>query len=191
MVSWYRERIDKIIDEQTVGWTVADKRRLRERFVELRHATLTERNAFMAGRVRVGTSSAPIRSVNVAARVVRCPKCGAGPGRPCETPSGYVRHPHLARRKESATLDETRELTSPRVSSSAAPTSPPSPRSTPDPLLGANCELRDATADNFHVPDGLWERVGLGHVQACFKCFRIAAWNAGVRPTTAWEVSLG
>lgn len=66
-VSWYRERIDKIIDDQTVGWTVADKRRLRERFIALRDATLTERNAVQtAGRVGLGTSSAPIRSVNAA-----------------------------------------------------------------------------------------------------------------------------
>lgn len=60
-----------------------------------------------------------------------------------------------------------------------------------DPLTGANCGLCGATADNFHVPDDLWERVGLGHVQACFKCFRITAWHAGISPTTAWEVSVG
>lgn len=60
-----------------------------------------------------------------------------------------------------------------------------------DPLTGANCGLCDSTADNFRVADELWGRVGLGNVQACFKCFRIAAWYAGVRPTTAWEVFLG
>lgn len=60
-----------------------------------------------------------------------------------------------------------------------------------DPLEGANCGLCGATADNFHVPDDLWERVGLGHVQACFKCFRIAAWHAGVRNGgNPWEVCL-
>lgn len=59
-----------------------------------------------------------------------------------------------------------------------------------DPLEGACCTLCGATADNFHVSDDLWERVGLGHVQACFKCFRIAAWHAGVWPDTSWQVSL-
>jgi hypothetical protein len=59
-----------------------------------------------------------------------------------------------------------------------------------DPLEGANCGLCGATADNFRVSDALWESVGLGPVQACFKCFRIAAWYAGVRPSSAWEVSL-
>ena len=59
-----------------------------------------------------------------------------------------------------------------------------------DPLTGANCSLCGETADNFHVPDDLWERVGLGNVQACFKCFRIAAWHAGVRPDPSWEVRL-
>ena len=60
----------------------------------------------------------------------------------------------------------------------------------PDPLEGANCRLCGDTADNFHVSDDLWERVGLGQVQACFKCFRIAAWHVGIRPETAWEVAL-
>lgn len=59
-----------------------------------------------------------------------------------------------------------------------------------DPLAGADCGICGDTADNFHVSDDLWERVGLGHVQACFKCFRIAAWHAGVRPDCNWEVSL-
>ena len=59
-----------------------------------------------------------------------------------------------------------------------------------DPLAGANCSICGAIADNFHVDDDLWDRVGLGLVQACFKCFRIAAWNQGIRPETAWEVTL-
>jgi len=59
-----------------------------------------------------------------------------------------------------------------------------------DPLEGANCGLCGATADNFHVSDDLWENVGLGSVQACFKCFRIAAWHKGIRPESAWSVSL-
>ena len=59
-----------------------------------------------------------------------------------------------------------------------------------DPLEGANCGLCGATADNFHVSDELWTRVGLSG-QVCFKCFRIAAWHIGVYPETAWEVSLG
>ena len=59
-----------------------------------------------------------------------------------------------------------------------------------DPLEGANCAICGATADNFHVSDWLWERVGLGQTQACFKCFRIVAWYRGVRPSNFWEVSL-
>lgn len=55
-----------------------------------------------------------------------------------------------------------------------------------DPLTGANCSLCGATADNFRVSDGLWAQVGLGDVQACFKCFRIAAWHSGVRPDPWW-----
>lgn len=59
-----------------------------------------------------------------------------------------------------------------------------------DPLRGANCSVCDKTADNFHVSDKLWEKVGLGDIQVCFKCFRIAAWYVGVRPNPYWEVSL-
>jgi hypothetical protein len=60
-----------------------------------------------------------------------------------------------------------------------------------DPLEGANCGLCNATADNFHVSDELWEQVGLGPVQACFKCFRIAAWHVGItNDGNPWQVSL-
>jgi hypothetical protein len=55
-----------------------------------------------------------------------------------------------------------------------------------DPLEGANCSTCGGTADDFHVPDALWALVGLGHVQVCFRCFRLAAWDAGVR--SGWEV---
>lgn len=61
-----------------------------------------------------------------------------------------------------------------------------------DPLEGANCHWCGGTADNFHVSDGLWSMVEhvLGQAQTCFKCFRIAAWHVGVRPETAWVVTL-
>ena len=67
------------------------------------------------------------------------------------------------------------------------------PALTDDPLEGANCHWCGNTADNFHVSDELWAKVEpiLGQSQACFKCFRKAAWHIGLRPETAWEVTLG
>jgi hypothetical protein len=60
-----------------------------------------------------------------------------------------------------------------------------------DPLEGANCHFCGCTADSFHVADEVWAFVEpiLGQHQACFKCFRIAAWHVGLRET--WEVSPG
>ena len=68
-----------------------------------------------------------------------------------------------------------------------------SPLGLSDHLEGADCHWCGQTADNFHVSDELWARVEhiLGQTQTCFKCFRIAAWHAGVRPETAWEVTGG
>lgn len=61
-----------------------------------------------------------------------------------------------------------------------------------DPLEGADCHFCGRTADNFHVPDWIWAKVEpiLGQHQACFKCFRIAAWHVGLRPDPSWEVRL-
>lgn len=58
-----------------------------------------------------------------------------------------------------------------------------------DPLLGADCHFCGRTADNFHVPDDVWAKVEpvLGQNQACFRCFRVAAWEAGFRD--GWEVT--
>jgi hypothetical protein len=68
-----------------------------------------------------------------------------------------------------------------------------SPLGLSDPLQGANCHWCGVTADNFHVSDELWAKVEpiLGQHQTCFKCFRIAAWHIGLRPTSAWEVTVG
>lgn len=62
-----------------------------------------------------------------------------------------------------------------------------------DPLEGANCYFCNNTADNFHVSDEIWAKVEhiLGQHQACFRCFRIAAWHSGVKPAgEPWEVSV-
>ena len=58
-----------------------------------------------------------------------------------------------------------------------------------DPLKGANCHFCGGTADNFRVADSLWAKVEptLGQNQTCFKCFRIAAWDVGLREV--WNVT--
>lgn len=62
-------------------------------------------------------------------------------------------------------------------------------RRLPDPLDGANCHLCGRTADNFYVDDDLWTEVGLGDIQACFRCFRVAAWYKGIRPDPGWRIT--